>query len=317
MSQYNRKQFNTTSKEVKKFCKVCQDAGKPESMYTSHFVRDRPGPDGKVVCPTLLSQNCRACGNPGHTYKYCKTVNAEKKQKDKNEENEKKWKNAEKKLEESVKAHPKKETVIKILNGAYSSILLSSSSDEDSDDDEPKDEQPKVVRAKTKVVSDQYKNVRFLEDDDAEPKQVVVPEKNPNSYAAKLMKPVPIIPKKEEIPQSLEKVVLQEPKVEQIGFKIVSLPRSTPKPVLRDEETTLDDFPIAKYTEPVSRVFTEEETAKINEGIKKIMNTKCSWDDDMDSSDDEEEEPQFFKKEEPVKTNVFIELKDAWSDDEA
>ena len=145
MSQYNRKQFNTSksaSNEVKKFCKVCQDAGKPESMYTSHFVRDRPGPDGKVVCPTLLSQNCRGCSKSGHTYKYCKVViqqDLEKKQQDKWEENEKKWKSAEKKLEDSVKrpgVSQKKETVIKVLKGAYASILLSSSSDEDSDDED-------------------------------------------------------------------------------------------------------------------------------------------------------------------------------------
>jgi len=57
---------------------VCRDAGKTEKEYTSHFVRDKPGPDGKVVCPLLLSLNCRRCGNKGHTFKYCK-VNTEKK----------------------------------------------------------------------------------------------------------------------------------------------------------------------------------------------------------------------------------------------
>jgi hypothetical protein len=50
---------------------VCRDAGRPESEYTSHFVKDQPGPNGKVVCPMLLNQACRICDKPGHTSSYC------------------------------------------------------------------------------------------------------------------------------------------------------------------------------------------------------------------------------------------------------
>ena len=53
------------------FCKVCYDAGLPVADYTDHFVKDQPGPDGKVVCPTLLAQKCLNCGVPGHTSNYC------------------------------------------------------------------------------------------------------------------------------------------------------------------------------------------------------------------------------------------------------
>ena len=53
------------------FCKVCRDAGKTEKEYTSHFVKDQPGPNGKVVCPTLLNQACRICNQNGHTSSYC------------------------------------------------------------------------------------------------------------------------------------------------------------------------------------------------------------------------------------------------------
>ena len=64
----------TTPQTKKAFCKVCHDAGKPESIYTSHFVRAAPSPDAPVVCPTLLAQPCRYCGLPGHTVKYCPSL---------------------------------------------------------------------------------------------------------------------------------------------------------------------------------------------------------------------------------------------------
>jgi hypothetical protein len=53
------------------FCKVCYDARLPVADYTNHFVKDQPGPTGKVVCPTLLAQKCLTCGLPGHTSSYC------------------------------------------------------------------------------------------------------------------------------------------------------------------------------------------------------------------------------------------------------
>jgi hypothetical protein len=61
------------------FCKVCYDAGLPVADYTNHFVKDQPGPDGKVVCPTLLAQKCLTCGVAGHTSSYCtQTIQREK-----------------------------------------------------------------------------------------------------------------------------------------------------------------------------------------------------------------------------------------------
>jgi hypothetical protein len=62
---------NTSTAPAKPFCKVCRDAGKLESEYTSHFVKDQPGPNGKVICPTLLNQACRICDKTGHTSSYC------------------------------------------------------------------------------------------------------------------------------------------------------------------------------------------------------------------------------------------------------
>lgn len=53
------------------FCKVCYDAGLPVADYNDHYVKDQPGPRGKVVCPTLLAQKCLKCGVAGHTSSYC------------------------------------------------------------------------------------------------------------------------------------------------------------------------------------------------------------------------------------------------------
>ena len=53
------------------FCPCCKSAGKSKEEYTSHFVKDQPGPHGVVVCPTLLSQECKYCHVKGHTPKFC------------------------------------------------------------------------------------------------------------------------------------------------------------------------------------------------------------------------------------------------------
>lgn len=67
---------NATNFRVVMGCKVCKDAGKPESEYSNHFVKDR---EGKVVCPTLLSLQCRYCQKSGHTVSHCPTLQAKSK----------------------------------------------------------------------------------------------------------------------------------------------------------------------------------------------------------------------------------------------
>jgi hypothetical protein len=56
-------------------CKVCQDAGKPENVYLSHYVKDL---NGNVTCPTLLSQECRYCHKKGHTTSHCSVLKKQK-----------------------------------------------------------------------------------------------------------------------------------------------------------------------------------------------------------------------------------------------
>jgi hypothetical protein len=53
---------------------VCHDAGKPESEYANHWVKDL---NGKTTCPTLLNTECRYCFKRGHTAKFCSKNNKE------------------------------------------------------------------------------------------------------------------------------------------------------------------------------------------------------------------------------------------------
>jgi hypothetical protein len=65
----------------KPFCKVCFDAKKPESEYTSHYVRSRPDQNGNTVvtCPILAATECRYCFKFGHTIKFCNVLEEKKK----------------------------------------------------------------------------------------------------------------------------------------------------------------------------------------------------------------------------------------------
>ena len=70
---------NNNSKQIysakKPCCKVCVDAGKTEKEYSSHYVKDL---NGNVMCPTLLSQECRFCHKKGHTTSHCSTLKKQK-----------------------------------------------------------------------------------------------------------------------------------------------------------------------------------------------------------------------------------------------
>ena len=106
MNSKQMKNNNSTINTNKKpFCKVCHDSGKSEKEYTSHFVKTL---QGQVICPTLLSIECRYCYKTGHTVSKCPTIkknnytqernqSAEKKalenEKNKNEKNKNKNKN--------------------------------------------------------------------------------------------------------------------------------------------------------------------------------------------------------------------------------
>jgi hypothetical protein len=60
------------------FCQVCYDAGKTRTVFSSHYVRETPESNSKVVCPTLLSQTCNYCRKLGHTISHCQILNRKK-----------------------------------------------------------------------------------------------------------------------------------------------------------------------------------------------------------------------------------------------
>ena len=70
MSASRNMKSSTSSAYVPRIpcCKVCKDSGEPESVYASHYVKDR---DGRVCCPKLLKIQCLRCSKKGHTSGYC------------------------------------------------------------------------------------------------------------------------------------------------------------------------------------------------------------------------------------------------------
>lgn len=306
---YSRKQSVT-----KKFCKVCQDAGKSESEYTSHFVRDSPGPNGKVICPTLLSQNCRGCGINGHTYKYCPLV----KQGAKEDRREQRWKQAEEKLVQSVKAPQEKKEVKEIVvkSGKYASILMSSSSDEE-------DETP------TKKIA--HKKARILDEENEEVN--VAPA---NTYASRLLAPAP--PKVEnpkvhflEEVKEPEPVVVTRTCTKEEKEEIKNLVKKTmttkcswdesssdeeddeeeeEKPVIPQAPKVLKPI-LLKSNKPVVTKIEEKDMPIIRKGPS-VAAPKAAPVPAPKPVQNPVQKPVQIKQE-----VMQIELKDAWSDDEA
>uniref|UniRef100_A0A6C0HIW5 CCHC-type domain-containing protein n=1 Tax=viral metagenome TaxID=1070528 RepID=A0A6C0HIW5_9ZZZZ len=77
----NNKSTSTTGAHVPRApcCKVCKDAGEPENVYSSHYVKDR---EGNISCPKLKAIVCLNCGKRGHTSSYCKAPIAAKMRED-------------------------------------------------------------------------------------------------------------------------------------------------------------------------------------------------------------------------------------------
>jgi hypothetical protein len=66
--KYNKQAIKTLNMP---FCKFCKDSGKTPREFNSHYPKDKPGKEGKVVCPTILSNECRYCRAKGHAKSHC------------------------------------------------------------------------------------------------------------------------------------------------------------------------------------------------------------------------------------------------------
>ena len=62
---------SSISDEKKPFCPICKKNGRPESEYTSHFIRETPDETSRITCPILLAMVCNHCGENGHIVAKC------------------------------------------------------------------------------------------------------------------------------------------------------------------------------------------------------------------------------------------------------
>ncbi len=188
--------MNNTSRNApvrKPYCKVCHDAGKPESEYTNHYVRSLPDRQGntKITCPTLLNTECRYCYELGHTAKFCPAIAARKKTEERAHREE------ERKMREQQKPSQK----VKAPTNAYNALYI------DSDDEED------VVVAKP-VVVEEFPAL-------GAPSQRVAT----GSYASAAAKPAPIVaPVAKEVALPAGFVVLK---------KGATYEKTEPEPVVR------------------------------------------------------------------------------------
>jgi len=123
---------------TKPCCKVCKDAGKSAEEYSSHWPKDK---DGRVICSTLLSQECRYCGESGHTVKYCQKLVKDKAEKAKTEAF---W-DRQKRIKANGEAKVTKPTAsVAPVTGRFALLM-----DDDSSDESPRS--PKRTQKKAPV----------------------------------------------------------------------------------------------------------------------------------------------------------------------
>ena len=110
---YDRNKY-TVEKEVKKHCPVCEKAGLPARVFTSHFTKSVPGPKGIIVCPTILNNECSFCFNRGHLKSACPAVASK-------EKHDKKLAYEERRSQKAKEIKTPKSTVYKNRFGEYES----------------------------------------------------------------------------------------------------------------------------------------------------------------------------------------------------
>lgn len=123
---YSRSKYTAADKPVKKFCGVCQKAGLSEREYTSHFTKSVPGPQGIVICPTILNNECSFCFELGHFKSACPALAERDKQHKRSEAQDKRFKQQDVRVQKSCA----------FTNGGFS-VLADSDSDSESNKRQP------------------------------------------------------------------------------------------------------------------------------------------------------------------------------------
>ena len=175
--QFNNKKSNNTANNVnsrKPFCKVCADAGKTD---TAHFPRKTADPNSEVVCPTLLSLECRYCFKNGHTVKYC-TVLKERNARDEQDrrEHERHQRHLERQMEQERQARAP--VVEKKANGKFAVFL-----DED-EEEERREREEEEMRLKVEEAAAALVAKREAEFPTFGLKPAAVPAPNSTNWAA-------------------------------------------------------------------------------------------------------------------------------------
>jgi hypothetical protein len=128
----------------KPYCKVCHDVGKPESEYSSHWVKDS---SGKTICPTLLNTECRYCFKLGHTIKFCDVLAKMNKKKEKDER----------------RNHVADKEQVKQTNQNKQSNIFATLCDDDSEEEEGGEENKYSYLGSPKVKKEEFRIVPVVE----------------------------------------------------------------------------------------------------------------------------------------------------------
>lgn len=163
----------------KTICKVCFDAGQGFEEYSSHRVKDI---NGNVICPTLLSQNCRGCSKSGHTIKFCPLILQREKQNERQSRIEAFQLAEEKKQKTAV---PKRATVV---GGGFAALAESS-----------KKKVKKQVKVKEVKEAKEDLYPQLSQSDKVAQSSTATPSTVSYSDALKAVKPVVVAPKQTPI----------------------------------------------------------------------------------------------------------------------
>ena len=270
MSRQNvsNKHGSRKNTEQKKFCKVCFDAGKSETEYTSHFVRASPEPTAKVVCPTLLQAECGYCHEIGHTPSCCSTLKAHQKAKKRQEYELQKEKS------EATKSVSKASKAKQVSLGGFAALM-------EDDSDSETEFRPVAISNKTTGASQQKSKESSYSDSFP-----VLAASKPATIAQKVK---PAVAK----PQFLVAIEKTCPTLK-IGEKMPEVNTYRPPMatlVRRPKETQVsEEVPASKPSEHyIADVY--EEAFQVYEQKQKQKASEMDWAQlDSESSDEEDED---------------------------